>query len=329
MTLTVVRLRPGDLVEVKAPEEILRTLDADGTLDQLPFMPEMVEFCGKRFQVSKRALKTCYYTERTAAGFRKFKTDDVVLLDGLRCSGAAHDGCQKACAIFWREAWLRKVGPASAQENVNSSGGEERLRTRLKTSTGPRTYFCQASELLAATEPLSRQERFARCLREVREGNHGALEMAQRIAVWLFWKIRWRFLGEYAHGSKKSTPVERLDLQPGEWIEVKSMEAINQTLNETGYNRGLLFFPDMRSLCGRQQRVQRRVEKIIVDGTGEMRQLQNTVYLEGSHCGCVYALGGCARDEFSYWREIWLRRSAGTASAPSVLKKDSSCARTS
>ena len=340
MTQTAVRLRPGDLVEVRAPEEILQTLDTDGTLDQLPFMPEMVEFCGKRFRVSKRVLKTCYYTERNAAGFRKFKTDDVVLLDGLRCSGAAHDGCQKACTIFWREAWLRKIESAAAHEKVNSTTSEERLRTRLKTSTGPKTYFCQASELLTATEPLSRQERLAGCFREVREGNRGVLEMAQRIAGWLFWKIRWRFLGEYAHGSNKSTPVERLDLQPGEWIEVKSMEAINQTVNETGSNRGLLFFPDMRLLCGKQQRVERRVEKIIVDGTGEMRELRNTVYLEGSHCGCVYALGGCPRDEFSYWREIWLRRPAGmaasnaertvqTASAPSVLKKDSSGARIS
>jgi hypothetical protein len=343
MTQTVVRLRPGDLVEVKAPEEILQTLDADGTLDQLPFMPEMVEFCGKRFQVSKRVLKTCYYTERTAAGFRKFKIDDVVLLDGLRCSGAGHDGCQKACTIFWREAWLRKIESAAAQERVNSTSSRERLRIRLKTSTGPKTYFCQASELLTATEPLPRQERYARCLSEVRAGNCGALEMAQRIAVWLFWKIRWRFLGEYAHGRNKSTPVERLDLQPGEWIEVKSMDSINQTLNETGYNRGLLFFPDMRLLCGRQQRVERRVEKIIVDGTGEMRQLHNTVYLEGSHCGCVYALGGCPRSEFSYWREIWLRRSpvpaassaertvqsGQTASVAPALKKDPSCARTS
>jgi len=117
MTQTVVRLRPGDLVEVKAPEEILQTLDADGTLDQLPFMPEMVEFCGKRFQVSKRVLKTCYYTERNAAGFRKFKTDDVVLLDGLRCCGAEHDGCQKACMIFGREAWLRRVQDATVQQS--------------------------------------------------------------------------------------------------------------------------------------------------------------------------------------------------------------------
>lgn len=307
MTQTFPKLRPGDLVEVKAPDEILQTLDADGTLDQLPFMPEMVEFCGKRFRVSKRVLKTCYYTEATAAGFRKFRTDDVVLLEGLRCSGAEHDGCQKACMIFWREVWLRKVQNATVQLKSESTGSE-RLRARLKTSTGAKTYFCQASELLKATKPFSQRERFAGCLNEVLVGNCSILEMAQRIAVWLFWRTRRKFLVEYAHGKSKSTPVETLNLRSGEWIEVKPMQSINQTLNETGYNRGLFFFPDMRLLCGSQQRVERPIEKIIVDGTGEMRQLRNTVFLEGSYCGCVYTLGGCPRNEFSYWREIWLRR---------------------
>ncbi|HXY06897.1 MAG TPA: hypothetical protein VEI52_03505 [Terriglobales bacterium] len=311
MTQTAVRLRPGDLVEVKAPEEILQTLDADGTLGQLPFMPEMVEFCGKRFLVSKRVLKTCYYTEKNAAGFRKFKTDDVVLLDGLRCSGAEHDGCQKACMIFWREAWLRKVQDAAVQTKLDAIASE-RLRARLKTSTGPKTYFCQASELLKPTHPLSQRERFEGCLTEVFVGNCSILEMAQRIGRWLFWRTRRKLLGEFAHGPNKSTPAESLNLQSGELIEVKSMESINQTLDETGHNRGLFFFPDMHSLCGKQRRVERRIEKIIVDGTGEMRQLRNTVYLENSHCGCVYALTGCPRGEFSYWREIWLRRSGNS-----------------
>jgi hypothetical protein len=40
-----------------------------------------------------------------------------------------------------------------------------------------------------------------------------------------------------------------------------------------------------------------------------MRQLRNTVFLEGSLCGCsCVAFGGCPRGEFAYWREIWLRR---------------------
>jgi hypothetical protein len=304
------RLRPGDLVEVKAPDEILQTLDAEGTLDHLPFMPEMVEFCGRRFRVSRRVVKTCF--SGTISTMRGFRRNDVVTLDGLRCSGAAHDGCQKACMIFWRDAWLRKVQDASVQSKVDS-GGVERLRTRLKTMTGPTTYFCQASELLKATKTLSRWERFGKCFSEVRAGNCSALQMVERLGIWLVWRIRRKVLGQYARGSNKSTPVESLNLQPGESIEVKSMRSIKETLNENGRNRGLYFSPDMRLLCGGRHRVKGRIDKIVVDGTGEMRQLRNTVYLEGSLCGCAStAFGGCSRSEFVYWREIWLRRSRST-----------------
>jgi hypothetical protein len=128
--------------------------------------------------------------------------------DGLRCSGAAHDGCQKACMIFWRDAWLRKVEDAADQAKVDSDGSG-RLRARLKTSTGPRTYFCQASELLKATNNLPRWKRLGKCFSEVRAGNCSALQMAERIGIWLFWRIRRTFLGHYARGRNKSTPVLR------------------------------------------------------------------------------------------------------------------------
>lgn len=304
---------PGDLVEVKAPDEILGTLDADGALNQMPFMPEMAEFCGKRFRVSKRAIKTCASGSGRSV-VRKFNTDDVVLLNGLRCSGAAHDGCQKACSIFWREAWLRKVdaNEASPESSIDPDA-RERLLARLKTSTGPNTYFCQASELLKTTRHFSRLEKFGNCFHEVRAGNCGPLQMAQRISIWLFWRVRRALFGEYARGSNTSTPVQSLNLQPGEWIEVKPMQSIVATLNPAAHNRGLYFSPDMGQLCGRPQKVERRIDKLIVDGTGEMRQLHNTVYLEGAHCGCSHvAFGGCSRCEFSYWREIWLRRPASS-----------------
>ena len=53
------RLRVGDRVLVRSPEEILATLDADGTLDGVPFMPEMLDSCGKPFRVLRRVEKTC------------------------------------------------------------------------------------------------------------------------------------------------------------------------------------------------------------------------------------------------------------------------------
>jgi hypothetical protein len=63
------------------------------------------------------------------------------------------------------------------------------------------------------------------------------------------------FLGVYARGSKKSTEGERLNLQPGEWVEVKPMKQIRETLNSADTHRGLFFSPDMRLFCGKRRRV--------------------------------------------------------------------------
>ena len=53
------KLSAGDWVEVRSKEEILRTLDKSGRMQGLPFMPQMFKYCGQRFQVYKRAHKTC------------------------------------------------------------------------------------------------------------------------------------------------------------------------------------------------------------------------------------------------------------------------------
>jgi hypothetical protein len=305
------RLYPGDLVEVKGADEILQTLDGGGAMDHLPFMPEMLEFCGKQFRVSQRVLVACFSGAGSPRGFRG---DDVVTLDGLRCSGTDHDGCQKACMIFWREAWLRKVDDPIPQSKLDLAGGE-RLRARLKTSSGSGTYYCQASELSKAANSLSVGQRIERYFGALRAGNFNALQMAQGMGIWLFWRIRRILLGVYPRGSKKSTTPDGLNLQPGEWVEIKPLKDILDTLNESGYNRGLRFSPDMRLLCGQRRRVQGRLDRIIVDGTGAMRQLRNTVCLEGSTCGCAYmgfGMIGCSRCELVYWRETWLRRCGPT-----------------
>ena len=54
----------GELVEVRSREEILGTLDADGRLENLPFMPEMLPYCGRQFRVFKRAHKTCDFVNK-------------------------------------------------------------------------------------------------------------------------------------------------------------------------------------------------------------------------------------------------------------------------
>ncbi|WP_243668663.1 hypothetical protein [Methanoculleus chikugoensis] len=43
---------------------------------------------------------------------------------------------------------------------------------------------------------------------------------------------------------------EVLDLQPGEFVQVRSLEEIRSTLDENGKYKGLLFMPEMEDFCG-------------------------------------------------------------------------------
>src|SRR3954451_15909047 len=99
------QIHADEWVQVKSKEEILATLDANGRLDELPFMPEMLKYCGARVKVGKRAHKTC----DPALGIGGRKMANTVHLSNIRCNGAAHDGCEAGCLIFWKEAWLKRT----------------------------------------------------------------------------------------------------------------------------------------------------------------------------------------------------------------------------
>src|SRR5262245_27450572 len=99
------RFRAGEWVQVRSKEEIVATLDREGKLDGLSFMPEMFEQCGKRLRVFRRAHKAC----DPPNGLAGRRMSSAVHLEDVRCDGAAHGGCQAACLIFWKDAWLRRV----------------------------------------------------------------------------------------------------------------------------------------------------------------------------------------------------------------------------
>jgi hypothetical protein len=310
------RLRAGDLVTVRTSREILKTLDANGTLDNLPFMPEMLEFCGKRFRVLNRVVQAtidgAFLVDHTESCVREFRNNDVVILQGVRCAGAEHAGCQRGCAIFWKEAWLEKIDDSDHDciPNRDSlSAVSDELRCTLKTRTVPGKYFCQSSEFPRATLHLSAMQRFKKCFSAVAAGNISAWGMVKRILVWTWWKTHNKLIGQHARGTKEKTPTEVLGLQPGEMVEVKSLQEIVSTLNKTGHNRGLHFSADQRPFCGGRFRVRSRADNFIAEGTGEMKHFRNTVILEDVLCdSACFAFGGCYRADLLYWREVWLKR---------------------
>jgi hypothetical protein len=111
--------------------------------------------------------------------------------------------------------------------------------------------------------------------------------------------------GSRAHPPLPAGLEENLGLRPGEVVEVKSEAEILATLDERGRHRGLLWMPNMARFCGKRYRVLKRMESIMLESTGELRKIRNTVLLEGAMCEDLY---GCDRSCFHYWRETWLRR---------------------
>jgi hypothetical protein len=335
-------LSTGEIVAVRSEEEILDTLDAEGKLDALQFMPEMLKYCGQQFRVYKRADKTCDTVNRTG-GRRMY---DTVHLDNLRCDGEAHGGCQAACLIFWKEAWLTRVEPALNDKalhwrpvDVSANGTPRCSRTDLLQATrretgieGPADHVqfrCQATDLFNATSPLPWWD-VRQYIRDVRSGNATIPQILKAFVFWLFtltlrlrgyrvlvWtyntfqKIRGGAPLRDIQGKLTKTPSLALHLKPGDLVQVKPLDEIVQTLDVRNKNRGLYFDGEMAHYCGGTYKIRSRVDKIINERTGQMMCLPNDcLILEGVACRaqCSAKRLFCPRSIYHWWREIWLKK---------------------
>ena len=106
--------------------------------------------------------------------------------------------------------------------------------------------------------------------------------------------------------TRSNVAVEVLGLQAGDLVEVKSEDEILRTLDAKGKCRGLAFLPDMRAYCGRRLVVHKRLERIYLEESGQIRRMKNTVLLAGATCEGKGIR--CDRSCYFYWREAWLRR---------------------
>ncbi|MEU4533571.1 hypothetical protein AB0G15_01775 [Streptosporangium sp. NPDC023825] len=321
-------LRVGETVEVRGEAEILATLDGKGELDELPFMPEMLAFCGRRLTVHKVAHKLC--DTISSSGMRRMER--AVHLTGARCDGQAHGGCQTACQFYWKEAWLKRVDPASPAPPVTAAGlaAGRPLLPILQAATrkepgpdGEERFSCQATELLRAAPTCLPFKDVGQYVADVRTGNVGVTWMLRSFLVGLFnrfqqagkrflprWLwirggMRWGFVrGE----AGPTTPTLTLDLRPGELVRVKSKEEILKTLNDGLLNRGMGFEEEMSRYCGHVARVSARVERCLDEKTGRMLRMKNPcIVLEGVVCAGAYNVS-CPREFVPFWREIWLER---------------------
>lgn len=318
-------LKVGDTVRVRSAEEIRATLDEQGEYENLPFMPEMLAFCGRTMVVHKVAHKLC--DTISASGLRRM--DNAVHLAGSRCDGSAHGGCQTACLLYWKEIWLEKVDPSEAAEPVRADDGRILLpllevNTRKEPAAdGEERFSCQATELLRAAPETVRFRDPRQYLQDVRSGNASVVATLLAVFYGLFNRFQnlarrtlprallirggqhWGWVEGELTGR---TPAAELHLRPGELVRVKSKEQITATLNTDRLNRGMGFEEEMARYCGRTAVVRARVDRCIDEKTGRMLTMKNPcIILDDIVCSGTYS-ANCPREFVPFWREIWLER---------------------
>jgi hypothetical protein len=318
----------------------------------------MLQYCGRRFRVFKRAHRTCDTIDYI--GGRHLQR--TVHLEGLRCNGSAHGNCEALCLLFWKEAWLKKVdgpdNPGTAvlhprrAENVSSHEARVWRGTRKAdeaTDSLDPTYVCQATKLLDATFPLQRSD-LEPYIEDLISGNVRLGQMLGRLLfvafsfivggryglstplIWLYDTAQ-KLIGGTPYPDRRGmipkgakTPSRRLDLQAGEMVRVRSLPEILETVDEALRNRGMVWHSEMVQFTGRNFRVARRIENIINEKTGKMLHMKNdAVILENAVCLGKYINNCrrfCPRSVFVYFREIWLERVTEPTGMRSVVKRD-------
>jgi hypothetical protein len=335
----------GAWIEVRSKAEILQTLDKDGCLEGMQFMPEMFAFCGQRMQIFKSAHKTC----DTVFPVRGRSLDNAVHLR-TRCDGSAHGGCQAGCLLFWKKAWLKPseapasgavvafAAPASSAPKTPAGCQEnDVLRATRMAGDGhdnDPSYVCQATRLPYYTKDLNPFDP-RQYVQDLISGNvgfgawlSGVIYITYRnlinLGIGIGAPLRWLYdrfqsiVGGVPYPRRggviktgQPTPTQELGLQAGDWVRVKPYQDILATCNEDNRNRGLFFDAEQVPYCGGTYRVHMRVTKIVNENTGKMMDMKNPcIVLEDVHCRSRYSdcRMFCPRAIFSYWREIWLER---------------------
>lgn len=340
------QIRAGDWVQVRDAEEILTTLDKNGRLDGMPFMPQMFSYCGKSLRVVSSAYKTC---DTVSGHYRGLRLPDSVHLD-TRCDGQAYGGCQAACLIFWKTAWLKPVeAPEVAKSPVQGRSGEHeaplqqgvctdldvRRATVVRAAGQEPRYSCQATELLNFTAPLKWWD-VSQYVEAYTSGNRTLAQVGQglfflfycyatlalsdkwgRPARWLYNRFQAvtngipfpRLKGKIPLGHP--TPRRDLGLEPGDLVRIRPYDEILATLDTRLTNRGLAIDAELAPFCGRVFRVGARIDRFVDERTGKMRFMKTpAVTLEGVVCQSLYAGQRlfCPRSIHLWCREIWLER---------------------
>ncbi len=294
-------LLAGESVTIRQESDIVATLENSQSLEGLVFMPEMRKFCGGTFKVLRPVNKLIVEGRN---GLRELRS--AVILEGVTCDGEAHRGCQYGCMLLWKEDWLTLEARSESRPGYTSTDSSNRENGSASSGGG---LVCQTSRLIEATRPLHFYD-WRQYAWDIQTGrfHFGVLLRTRLVLAYNALRVRLGLRKYYLfHGEARSTPTETLNLRPGELVEVKSRRDIAAMLDARGRTRGLSFTQEMLRCCGRRYHVLRRLDRMVVEATGSMREFSDTVLLDTANCDGE-AHFNCQRGCNFLFKEIWLKR---------------------
>ena len=98
-------LQPGELVQVRAREEIIATLDKHNRNRGMLFDGEMLPYCGGIYRVLQRV----HHIIDEKTGKMVNMKSPCIVLEGVVCKSDYHRLCPRAIYPYWRENWLKRA----------------------------------------------------------------------------------------------------------------------------------------------------------------------------------------------------------------------------
>ena len=149
-------------MRVRSAAEIFATLDDRGTLDGLPFMPEMLKYCGRTLPVTQRADATCAGDGLVRIDARRRPPAEHPLRRVLprRLPGRMPDVLERGLARAGR-------GPRRRPSRESSTKREQAFvdetlipatQVEREDAPGPDLYRCQATEIKQASRQMRVRE---------------------------------------------------------------------------------------------------------------------------------------------------------------------------
>ena len=98
----------GEMVRVKAKDQILESLLTSLTQDGLLFTDQMWYYCGNSYPVLR--VVDHFFDEKRKRTYRT--KSPLYVLDNIICKGKLESlqfTCDRACFLLWHENWLEKI----------------------------------------------------------------------------------------------------------------------------------------------------------------------------------------------------------------------------